>query len=189
MKILALAGSNSPNSINKALVSLAAAQTGHQATVLDMTLYDNLPLYSSERQQRDGFPLEIQQLYELIQASDGMLIASPEHNGSMPAVFKNVIDWLSRMNMKFFGQKPVLLMSTSPGPNGGSTNLKTMASLVPWWGAKLTGSFALGSFYQHYDAETQSLSETEQFRLNQELLVFETDLQAENASQPVLQAA
>ena len=149
MKLLALAASNSPQSINKQLLAYAAGLSQYPASLIDLTRFDDTPIYSSARQQRDGFPPEIQELFELIQAHDGLLIASPEHNGSMPAVFKNVIDWLSRIEMKFLGGKPVLLMSTSPGPNGGSTNLKTLASLLPWWGAHLSGSYSLGKFYDN----------------------------------------
>jgi chromate reductase, NAD(P)H dehydrogenase (quinone) len=148
MKILALAGSNSPNSINKQLLNYASNLTGQTVTILDMTIYDNLPFYSTLRQQSDGFPPEIEALYAQIQAHDGILIASPEHNGSIPAVFKNVIDWLSRIDMKFLGQKPVLLLSTAPGPNGGRTNLAQLANLVPWWGADLIGTYSLGKFQE-----------------------------------------
>lgn len=183
MKLLAIAGSNSPQSINTRLVAYAAGLSQAQATVIDMLAYDELPLYSAERQQRDGFPPEIQALFELIQAHDGILIASPEHNGSMPAVFKNVIDWLSRIDMKFLGNKPVVVMSTSPGPNGGSTNLNHLASLLPWWGAQLVGSYSLGRFYDQFQAE--GLVEAEQLRLQELIDRFDAALQPHR----VLQAA
>lgn len=170
MKILALAGSNSPQSINKDLVAYAAQLSGLPFTLLDLTAYDEVPLYSTQRQQRDGFPPEIEALYALIQAHDGLLIASPEHNGSMPAVFKNVIDWLSRIQMKFLGQKPVLLLSAAPGPNGGRTNLQTLASLVPWWGANLVGSYSLGRYAEMMQKGV--LAETEQAQLQGQLNAF-----------------
>lgn len=185
MKILAIAGSNSEASINRELVAYAANLTGHQVTLIDMLAYDELPLYSSARQQRDGFPQAIQELYALIQAHDGVMIASPEHNGSLPAAFKNVIDWLSRINMKWLGGKPVVAMSTSPGPNGGKTNLTHLASLLPWWGAHLTGTYSLGNFFQQMDRSTGTLAAAEQERLMQIVAEFNAAL----APMPVLQAA
>lgn len=183
MKILAIAGSNSRQSINKTLVSYAAGLSRAEATIIDMSAYDNTPIYSSERQQRDGFPAEITALFELIQAQDGILLASPEHNGSMPAVLKNVIDWLSRINMKFLGNKPTILMSTSPGPNGGQTNLATMSTLASWWGAKLIDSYSLGRFYEQMQAGELQGSERE--RLLTSIAQFDAALQ----EQPLLQAA
>lgn len=182
MKILAIAGSNSENSINKTLLSYAAGLTGQEVTLLDMLDFDAVPLYSPGRQQRDGFPAEIQRLYQLIQAHDGVMLASPEYNGSIPAAFKNVIDWLSRVNMRFLADKPVLVMSTSPGPNGGKTMLTHLVSLLPWWGAKLTGSYSLGRFYEAMPAG--ELSPDARAELDEVLAGFQAALSA-----PVLQAA
>ncbi len=183
MKVLAIAGSNSRQSLNKSLVAYAAQLSQAEATLIDMRSFDNTPLYSAERQQLDGFPAEIKALYEQLQVYDGFLLASPEHNGSIPAVLKNVIDWLSRIDMKFFGNKPLVLLSTSPGPNGGQTNLKTMSSLVPWWGAQLIDSYSLGNFHQHMlNGELQN---PERERLFAIVSRFDEALQ----STPVLQAA
>ena len=72
----------------------------------------------------------------------------------MPAVFKNLIDWVSRLgdhlNPMFASNKPVLLLSTSPGPNGGATNIQTLTQLMPWWGADVRGSYSLSSFYENF---------------------------------------
>ena len=47
-------------------------------------------------------------------------------------------------------KKPVLLVSTSPGANGGATNIKTMAELMPWWGGDVKGTYSLGRFYDKF---------------------------------------
>jgi NAD(P)H-dependent FMN reductase len=66
-----------------------------------------------------------------------------------------VIDWLSRVEPgKTFMAKPLLLLSASPGPNGGRTNLDNMATLAPWWGAEVVATFSLGNFYAVFDQET-----------------------------------
>ncbi|OKY25139.1 MULTISPECIES: NADPH-dependent FMN reductase [Thalassotalea] len=153
-KVLAFSGSNHSQSINQTLVTLAAEKfTSHEVTIIDLNEYE-MPLYGLDVQEQ-GFPDSAIQLRELMSDYDALVIASPEHNGSMPAFLKNVIDWLSRLTTPgkpFFGDKikPVLLMSTSPGATGGATNLKHMAELMPWWGGDVKDTYSLGGFYDKY---------------------------------------
>mgnify|MGYP001121929032 CR=1 FL=1 len=155
-KVLILVASNSETSINRELGTYVAKQLQAKIELLDMLAFDELPLYSARRQD-EGFPDAVLKFFEQLKQFDGVVIVSPEHNGSVPAVFKNLIDWTSRLDMKFLGQKPVMLLSTSPGKNGGSTNLATLASLVPWWGARLIGRLSIGSYFEKMNRETQSL--------------------------------
>jgi len=60
-------------------------------------------------------------LKEAIAASDGLLLATPEYNNSIPGVFKNAIDWLSRPPAdikRVFGGKPLAILGASPGGFG-----------------------------------------------------------------------
>lgn len=159
--VLALIASNQTPSIHRQLVEAMAPhlQSAH-IDWLDMMPFDELPLYSRRRQDA-GFPEAVMHFYERIAAADAIIIATPEHNGSIPAVFKNLIDWISRHDMKFLQQKPVLLLSTSKGPNGGATNLQQMAKLIPFWGANVINVKSFGGFYEHIteqgaDAETDA---------------------------------
>ena len=151
--ILAFSASNSKNSINKQLLTTAITQLEEYAIVkTDIRDYP-MPLYSIDRENEDGFPESARELYAQFQQMDAFVIATPEHNGSMPAVFKNTIDWLSRLadsDIPLFGNKPVLLLSASPGPRGGATNLQTLTQIMPYWGADISGAFSLGSFYDNY---------------------------------------
>lgn len=156
-KILALVGSNSSVSINKKLAAYTLAQFPEAETELFDLQHVDIPIYNPDLQVAEGFPQAITELFEKIQNQDALIIASPEYNGSMPAALKNVVDWLSRVDMKFLGGKPVLLLSTSPGKNGGATNLGTMKTLLPWWGANVVASHSQGNFYQVYDQESQGL--------------------------------
>jgi NAD(P)H-dependent FMN reductase len=66
-------------------------------------------------------PAPVAQLKDVIAASDGLLIVTPEYNNSIPGVFKNAIDWLSRPPAdikRVFRGKPVALMGASPGAFG-----------------------------------------------------------------------
>ena len=150
-KILAFSGSNYSQSIHHNLINLAADKVSqHEVNVIHLTDYP-LPIYSQDI-EAEGIPDAARQLRQLMMDHDALIIASPEHNGSMPAFLKNAIDWLSRIaepGETFFGhaKKPVLLLSTSPGANGGATNIKTMAELMPWWGGDVKGTYSLGSYY------------------------------------------
>ena len=78
----------------------------------------DLPMYNFDLHQA-GFPAPVTRLYERIKAADAVLIATPEHNGSMPAALKNVIDWMSRFKPPPFVNMPCAVLSASPGPLGG----------------------------------------------------------------------
>ncbi|MEG3755379.1 NAD(P)H-dependent oxidoreductase [Psychromonas arctica] len=153
-KILTISASNSANSINRTLLELASSKIeGHNVAMLDIRDYP-MPFFSLDKEESEGHPEAAKKIRALFSEYDAFIIASPEHNGGMPAEFKNLIDWVSRLgdlqNPMFATKKPVLLLSTSPGPNGGATNLQTLTQLMPWWGADIKGSYSLGSFYDHF---------------------------------------
>lgn len=152
-KILAFSASNSKNSINQALLSYAAEKINdHEISALDIRDYP-LPIYGIDLEVEEGIPENAKRVKDILSQHDALIIASPEHNGSTPAVFKNMVDWLSRIaepGQSFFGMstKPILLLSTSPGPTGGMTNLATLENLMPYWGGDVKGRYSLGSFQQ-----------------------------------------
>jgi len=164
-KIVAFTGSNHSQSINQKLLNFTVAKVKiSDVTMLNLSDYP-LPIYSLDIEAK-GIPNEVLQLKKILVANDAIIIATPEHNGSMPAYLKSVIDWLSRLvpaKSPFFGEssKPVLLMSTSPGPTGGATNIKTMTELMPWWGGDVKGTYSLGSFYEEV-VDGKLLPETDQ---------------------------
>jgi NAD(P)H-dependent FMN reductase len=153
-KILTISASNSNNSINRTLLVLASNKVeGHKVAMLDIRDYP-MPFFSLDREESEGHPETAKQVRALFAEYDAFIIASPEHNGGMPAEFKNLIDWVSRLgdiqNPMFASQKPILLLSTSPGPRGGATNIETLTQLMPFWGADVRGSYSLGSFYDYF---------------------------------------
>ncbi len=101
----------------------------------------------------DQTPDAIKQLIELIQHHDGFIVLSPEHNGSTPAFLKNIIDWLSRRSENVFENKPMLLMSTSPGKKGGVAKREFLEHLLAYQGANITATFSLPSFHQNMQGE------------------------------------
>jgi FMN reductase, NADPH-dependent len=164
-KILCFCASNSQKSINHdLLVAACELVEGHEKTYSALRDID-LPLYSLDIEAEEGYPEEIQAFYELIEAHDAVIIACPEHNGATPAACKNLIDWGSRyansQSHKLFADKPVLLLSTSPGEKGGASNLALLNKLLGYQGANIVGQYSRGSYGQHFtdgkaDAETQT---------------------------------
>ncbi len=160
--IIAFAGSNNPHSINHQLLR-AALRTLPDRSVRLLSLTDfPAPIYSACLEAQGQVPAPIRQLHAILQKAAGFVIASPEHNGLPPAFFKNTLDWLSRIEPKIFGGKPVLLLSTSPGKNGGATNLRILAELMPWWGGQVVDSYSLPTFHQHYDPHRQAITDPAQ---------------------------
>lgn len=99
LRVLTLAGSLRTGSYNKRLLD-AAAQLAPQT--LSLKRYDELaaiPLFN-EDVEASGLPQGVQKLCQAIGAADGLLVATPEYNQSIPGTLKNVIDWLSRPSCK-----------------------------------------------------------------------------------------
>lgn len=128
-KIIALAGSLRESSFNKQLVKIAAeGASEHGADVQIVDLADfSIPLFSEDL-EADGTPAAVNDLKHLFAQSQGILLASPEYNGSITGVLKNALDWLSRPSKdnnigSAFQGKVAGIMSTSPGGLGGIRGL------------------------------------------------------------------
>ncbi|MFC2175771.1 NADPH-dependent FMN reductase [Bacteroidota bacterium] len=149
-RILAFSGSLSNDSINHKLVTYVS-ELFVETEVIIVKLADYpAPLYSKEEEQTNGVPANIQKLHELFSRADAFLISTPEYNSSIPGGFKNILDWISRMEGKIFQNKPTLLMSTSPGGRGGSSVLSHLSTVFPYWGADLIATFSLPMFHTNF---------------------------------------
>lgn len=149
-KIIALGASSSKNSINRTLAIHAASKMKDVSiTVVDLRNY-NLPLYSVDIEDMKGIPEEARQLNALIASADGLIVSLAEHNGTYTAVFKNLIDWLSRIDIKVWKDLPMLLMATSPGGQGGASVLSAAKVGFPFMGGHIVADFKLPSFYENF---------------------------------------
>ncbi len=149
--ILAFAGSNSKNSINKQLVTYAASfATQEKVTILDLNDF-NLPIYSVDLEETQGIPENAHKFLEYIKNADGLIVSLAEHNGAYSAVFKNLFDWMSRIEGKTFFGKPMLLMATSPGGRGGLSVLEIAKDRFPRHEANIVETFSLPFFNQNFN--------------------------------------
>jgi chromate reductase len=107
--IFGLAGSLRAGSRNAALLreAVALAPTGSEIRIGSI---EGIPLYNADVQQAQGFPETVLELKRQLRAADGLLLVTPEYNNSIPGVFKNAIDWVSRPADEIpevFGDLPV----------------------------------------------------------------------------------
>lgn len=151
--ILALAGSNSSTSINFKLVKLTTSLVqNHDIQALNMAEHP-FPMYSEDHEKEHGFSNALVKLKDDIKKSDGIILSVNEHNGNPSAYFKNVLDWLSRLDRNFLEGTKVLLMSTSAGSRGGKGSLEVVENMLARFGAEITASFSLPSFYDTFSEE------------------------------------
>src|SRR3954462_2345367 len=136
-KILAFSGSTRSDSFNTKLLRIAikgAEAAGAQVTYVGLRDLD-LPLYDGDLEERITLPDGARKLKRLFDEHDGFLIASPEYNGSVSAVLKNAIDWVSRQQTdevpyQQFAGKVVVMMSTSAGAFAGIRSLAALRAIL-----------------------------------------------------------
>jgi chromate reductase, NAD(P)H dehydrogenase (quinone) len=119
-RLVGIAGSLRSGSLNAALLR-AAAELMPAGAELQTGTIRGIPLYDGDLEAADGIPQPVSLLKEAIAASDGLLLVTPEYNNSIPGVFKNAIDWLSRPPAdikRVFGGRPVAILGASPGGFG-----------------------------------------------------------------------
>lgn len=135
LKVIAFAGSTRKESYNKKLVEVVAEQArtaGAEVEVLDLSDYPT-PLYDGDLESEHGLPEKAAELKKKFDGADAIVIASPEYNGSLTAVLKNTIDWLSRpgaVEGSVFQGKTALLVSASPGGLGGLRGLRHLREIL-----------------------------------------------------------
>ena len=152
--VIAFAASNSSRSINKKLVTYAGALLADaEVEILDLNDYE-LPLFSVDREDEMGQPELAQAFLQKLTDSDGIIISFAENNGTYSAAYKNLYDWVSRIQPKVYQDKPMVLLSTSPGGRGGKSVLEFALSQIPRFGGQVKASVSVPSFGENFDLET-----------------------------------
>ncbi len=144
IRIVGIAGSLRKHSLNATLLKAAAALVGEGAE-LEIASISEIPLYNFDVEAQ-GMPAAVAMLKEKVASSDGLLIATPEYNHSIPGVAKNVIDWLTRPPAdipRVFAGLPVAIMGASPSAFGTALSQNAWLSVLrrlrtnPWFGGRL----------------------------------------------------
>ena len=138
LKILVIPGSLRSGSLNARLAAVAAhelAQSGAEATRISLADYP-LPIYDGDLQAKSGVPKHAVNLKRMMSAHHGVLIVTPEYNSSVPALVKNTIDWVSRVQDvhetrgQVFRERVFAVASASGGRLGGARALSALRLIL-----------------------------------------------------------
>ena len=138
MRLLFFAGSACEGSLNKKLARLArhiAEANGIEAVFVDLADYD-MPIYHGDLEAADGPPERARAFTALLADYDGVFIATPEYNASVPALLKNTLDWVSRMRgnglsgAEVFKTRVFAISGASPGYYGAMRSLLALRQIL-----------------------------------------------------------
>jgi NAD(P)H-dependent FMN reductase len=148
--IVGISGSLRRGSFNSHLLR-AAIELAPAGVSIEAASIRDIPLYDGDLERESGVPDPVEALKDRIAAADGLLIATPEYNNSIPGVLKNAVDWLTRPPAdipRVWRERPVAILGASPGRGGTilAQNawlpvLRTLGT-QPWFGSRLIVSGA-----------------------------------------------
>ena len=152
-RIIVFAASSSSRSINRQLAAYAVGLIDTvEVELLDLNDFE-LPLFSVDREDELGQPELAQIFLDKITSSSGIIISFAEHNGCYSAAYKNLYDWVSRIQPKVYQDKPMVLLSTSPGGRGGRSVLELATAQIPRFGGEVIASISVPSFNDNFDID------------------------------------
>jgi chromate reductase len=119
VKLLGLSGSIRKASTNTIILQSLAERLGAKASMTVFPLND-VPIYNGDL-EGEHLPASVRALKAAITEADGLILCTPEYNHGIPGMLKNALDWASRpVFVSPLKDKPVLLMTSSPGYVGGA---------------------------------------------------------------------
>ena len=150
-KIVAFGASSSINSINKTLARYTLSQVNNSIhVILDLNDFE-MPIYSIDYENEKGIPEKAFEFKEIIKSADGIIISFAEHNSVYTAAFKNIFDWISRIEKIVWYNKPMLLLSTSDGSRGAKTVLEIAYKRISRGNPHSIPTFSLPNFDDNFE--------------------------------------
>ncbi len=168
MKLLIFAGSLRTDSCNKKFAREAlrlAQEAGIDGEFLDLKDYP-MPVYDGDIETSTGIPETTLKLGKKIASADALVISTPEYNGGIPGILKNVVDWLSREKSVSLTKKHLLLLAASPGAIGGTRSLWHSRQPFEMLGVHVyPGMLGLPNAYSAFDEQGRLIDEKNQQNL------------------------
>jgi chromate reductase len=173
LDIVGLCGSVRKASFNRAALRLAG-ELMPASMRLDVVEWRELPVFDGDVLAA-GMPAPVAALRERIRRADGVLIATPEYNFSVPGGLKNAIDWVSRGEDQPFALKPVAILTASPGPLGGARVQYDLRKVMLYLNAPVLvkPEVFIGAAAGKFDAEGQCTDATTRKFVGDQMLAFE----------------
>jgi chromate reductase, NAD(P)H dehydrogenase (quinone) len=137
-KILVIPGSTRTGSLNAKLAATIAhelAQAGAEVTRISLSDFP-MPIYDGDLQAKSGVPKHAVNLKRMMGAHHGVLIVTPEYNASVPALVKNTIDWVSRVQdssetrAQVFRERAFAIAAASGNRLGGTRALAALRLIL-----------------------------------------------------------
>ena len=171
-KVLAFGASSSKKSINKKFaIYVANCIPNAEINVIDLNDYE-MPIYSIDRDKESGIPKLAYKFKEELKNSDGIIISFAEHNGVYTAAFKNIFDWISRVEKVVWYNKPMFLLATSDGSRGAKLVLEIAHTRISRGNPYEIPTFSLPNFYENFNKDKGILDENLKIKFMQGLEKF-----------------
>jgi len=175
-KIVAFGASSSSSSINKKLATFAANKIPNsQAIILDLNDFE-MPIYSEDRDKINGIPEKAYEFKKILKNADGIIISFAEHNGSYTSAFKNIFDWISRIEKIVWYNKPMFLMATSDGSRGAKLVLEIAYNRISRGNPFNIPKFSLPNFYENFNENDGIIDIDLKENFSKSLLLFQKNL-------------
>jgi NAD(P)H-dependent FMN reductase len=175
VRFIVLGGSTSATSLNNRLAVLASRVVERNGGSVDNAVLQDfdIPFYDADAEEDTGPPPGAEAFRDRLKMADGLLLASPEYNASMPGVIKNLIDWVSRFRPQPFNGKQAFLLSASPSMAGGNRGLWSLRIPLEHLGMRVyPDMFSLAQAHQAFDADGRLVNATLQQRLESTIVGF-----------------
>jgi len=144
LNLAVIVGSNRRDSLNRKLAH-ALSRLGAASFEASFPRIDDLPMFNQDLE--GNLPAEVARFKSELARADAVLIVTPEHDRSIPAVLKNAIDWGARPYGKnSWAGKPAFITGTSPGAIGSALAQQHLRSVMVGLGATLLGGEAYVTF-------------------------------------------
>lgn len=177
INLVGLCGSLRASSLNRAALNAAITVLPPKVSLKVLEFRDT-PVFDADEQAR-GVPDGVMAIGDAIRAADGVVIASPEYNFSIPGGLKNLIDWLSRLPDQPFKNKPVAIMGAAAGPLGTARMQYELRRVLHCLEAQvlLKPEIFIGQAAGKFDSNGVLTDETTRQFLKQQMAAFHAQIQ------------
>ena len=175
VRYLVFSGSMREGSLNTRLARSAGAVIEAQGGQLDFASMSDFdaPSFDQDVQTETGLPAGTLEFQRRLEASDALVIASPEYNAAMPGALKNAIDWVSRLRPQPFNERHCLLMSASPSMVGGNRGLWSLRVPLEHLGSRVyPDMFSLAQAHMALDDKGRIASDSLRDRFEATIVNF-----------------